>query len=162
MADDLEVFHPTLTFSTRAQRWRNNHAWPFQRDYLMRNIIDTQHRACSRWLFVVKKYILIYFFKWPIVSLDQTLIPRLGSCRALWSCIETVIWTFNPLCPIEVHSMEKNPRMFSSKSLISVWLKKERHDNLEWHGIEMIRKCLIWKWTNLLNQQDKCVRSNII
>jgi len=31
------------------------------------------------------------------------------------------------LVPIEVHYMEKNPGMFSSKTLISFRLKKERH-----------------------------------
>jgi len=31
------------------------------------------------------------------------------------------------LDPIEVHYMEKNPGMFSSKTLISFQLKKERH-----------------------------------
>jgi len=31
------------------------------------------------------------------------------------------------LVPIEVHYMEKNPGMFSSKTLISFRLKQERH-----------------------------------
>ncbi len=45
-------------------------------------------RASTRRVFVVKMYIFFFFFfwKWQIVSLDKTLIPRLGSCRALWSC----------------------------------------------------------------------------
>jgi len=34
-------------------------------------------------------------------------------------CTEPVIWTLNCLVPIEVHYMEKNPGMFSSKTLIS-------------------------------------------
>ncbi len=95
-------------------------------------------RASARWAFVVKKYIHYFFFfwKWPIVLLDKTLIPRLGSCRALWSCFETAIWTFNPLAAIEVHFMEKNPGMFSSKTLISFQMKKERHEHLGWHGGE--------------------------
>ncbi len=38
----------------------------------------------------------------------KTLIPRLGSCRALWSCTKTALWTFNPLGPTEVHYMEEN------------------------------------------------------
>ncbi len=59
--------------------------------------------------------------------LDKTLISRLGSCRALWSCIETAIWTFNPLATIEVHYMEKNPGIFFSKTFISFQLNKERH-----------------------------------
>jgi len=36
----------------------------------------------------------------------------------------------NRLVPIEVHYMEKNPGMFSSKTLISFGLKKERHGHL--------------------------------
>jgi len=40
----------------------------------------------------------------------------MGSCRALSSCIETAIWTFNPLLTVENHSMEKPPGMFSSKT----------------------------------------------
>ncbi len=65
-------------------------------------------------------YIFIFFRKWPIVMLDKTLFPQLGSCRALWSCIETAIWIFNSLIPVEVHYMEKNPGMFSSKTFISL------------------------------------------
>ncbi len=65
-------------------------------------------RVSARRAFVVKNNIIfISFRKWAIVSLDKTLIPQLGSCRALWSCIETAIWTFNPLMPTEVHYMEK-------------------------------------------------------
>jgi len=40
---------------------------------------------------------------------------------------EYVFCTLNRLVPIEVHYMEKNPEMFSSKTLISFRLKKERH-----------------------------------
>jgi len=43
-------------------------------------------------------------------------------------CTETVFWTVEPLnhlVPTEVHYMEKNPGMFSSKTLISFQLKKE-------------------------------------
>ncbi len=53
--------------------------------------------------------------------LDKTLIPWPGLCRALGSCIETAIWTFNPLALIEVHYMEKNLGMFSSKALIPIF-----------------------------------------
>jgi len=42
----------------------------------------------------------------------------------------------NRLVPIEVHYMEKNPGMFSSKTLISLRLKKERYGHLGWHGGE--------------------------
>jgi len=34
--------------------------------------------------------------------------------------------------------MEKNPGMFSSKTLISFRLRKERHGHLGWHGGESI------------------------
>jgi len=37
------------------------------------------------------------------------------------------------LVPIEVHYMEKNPGMYSSKTLISFRLKKERHGHLGRH-----------------------------
>ncbi len=71
-------------------------------------------------------YTFIYFLgKWPIFSLDKTLTPRLGLCRALWSYIETAIWTFNQLVPVEVHYMENNPGMFSAKNVISFGLKKD-------------------------------------
>jgi len=40
----------------------------------------------------------------------------------------------NRLVPNEVHYMEKNPGMFSSKTLISFRLKKE--SSLGWHGGE--------------------------
>ncbi len=43
--------------------------------------------ASASWAFVVKNF--------------------LGSCRALWSCTEPAIWSFNPLGIIEVHYMEK-------------------------------------------------------
>jgi len=46
------------------------------------------------------------------------------------SCIETAIWTFNLLVPIEVHYLWKNPQMFSSKTLIYFRLTKERHEYL--------------------------------
>jgi len=35
------------------------------------------------------------------------------------------------LVPIEVHYMEKNPGLFSSKTLISFRLKKEKHGHLD-------------------------------
>jgi len=42
----------------------------------------------------------------------------------------------NHLVSIEVHYMEKNPRLFSSKTLISFRLKTEWHGYLGWHGGE--------------------------
>ncbi len=98
--------------------------------YVMHDVklVEDEHL----WL---KKSILIYIFfliKWWIISLDKTLIPQLGSCRALWS-IETAIWTFNPFSPTEVHYMEKNPGMFP---------------------------CIIWKLT--LTLIDNCCKSLFI
>ncbi len=74
------------------------------------------------------------FFKWPIVSPDKTLIHHLVSFIAIRSCTKTVILTFNRLESIEVHYMDKNPGMFSSKTLIYFRLKKEMHKHLGWHG----------------------------
>ncbi len=84
----------------------------FQHDYVIRDVADAHRRASARWAFVI-----FCFRKWPIVSLDKTLNPRLGLCRALWSCTENAIWTFSLLGPTEVHYMERNPGMFSSKAL---------------------------------------------
>jgi len=42
----------------------------------------------------------------------------------------SIFWTLNRLVPIEVHYVEKNVGMFSSKTLISFRLKKERHGHL--------------------------------
>ncbi len=127
MSDNFEVgeSYPTF-FNWSTHRRRINRLWPFQRDYTMCGVVHG--RAGARRAFVVKKY---FFRKWPMVSLDKSLIPRLGSCRALWSCIETAIWTFNPFIHIEVHYMQKNPGMFSSKTLIPL-----RHEQHGWHGGE--------------------------
>ncbi len=46
------------------------------------------------------------------ISLDETRIPWLGPCRALWNCNLDL----QPLIPVEVHYMEKNHGMFSSKT----------------------------------------------
>jgi len=43
---------------------------------------------------------------------------------------ESVFWTLDRLVTIEVHYMEKNPGMFSSKTLIYFQLKKERYGHL--------------------------------
>ncbi len=39
--------------------------------------------------------------------------------------------------------MEKNPEMFSSKTLISLHLKKERHEHLGSHGGEYYQEIFI-------------------
>jgi len=47
--------------------------------------------------------------------LDKTLICRLVSFKALWSCTETLIWTLNRLAPNKVHYMEKILEGFQQK-----------------------------------------------
>ncbi len=81
------VFRPTQSFWSEVHKLRTNRAWSFQRDYVMHEVADTHNRASGRFVaFVVKKYIIFFFFKWLIISLDKNLISRLGSCRALCSC----------------------------------------------------------------------------
>ncbi len=94
------------------------------------------HASQSRREFVFYKAHLFYFFKWPIISLDKTLIRRLVLFIALWICTETVILTFNHLESIGANYMDTNPGMFSSKTLIYFRLKKEMHKHIGWHGGE--------------------------
>ncbi len=98
------------------------------------------------------------FFYRPIVSLDNTLIHHLVSFITLWSCTKTVIFTFKLLESIAVQYMDTNPGMFSSKTLVSFWLKKEIHKHLGWHDIVNYKDILIWKWTNPWNV--KCCFDN--
>ncbi len=84
----------------------------------LRKVWDAQQKQA----FLFMKQII--FFKSQIVSLDKTLIHRLVSFIALWICTETVILTFNRLESIEVHYMDTNPGMFSSKTLIYFRPKK--------------------------------------
>ncbi len=71
----------------------------------------------------------IYFFffrKWLIVSLDKTLIPQLGLCKALWSCNSNL-----DLQPVGPHWSslygEKSWNVFL-KTFISIRLKKVLND----------------------------------
>ncbi len=74
--NEMGFFLPYPTFLTEVHRWRTNHVWPLQRDYVMHEFMDAHHRASARQAFVVKKYINMYFFrKWQIVLLDK-LIPN--------------------------------------------------------------------------------------
>jgi len=86
---------------------------------------SSQNRAS--WAFVLIKHKLCYLFiKWPLVSLDKTLIHRLESFKALWTvCTETLIWTLSRLVPIEVHYMEKILECFHQKQKIINFLKSE-------------------------------------
>ncbi len=57
------VFHPTPPFWTGVHSRRTNHAWPFQRDYVMCEVTHTHCRASARQIFVVKEYICFYLLK---------------------------------------------------------------------------------------------------
>jgi len=61
-------------------------------------------------------------------------------------CTESVFWTLNRLIPTEVHYMEKNPGMFSSKR------KKERHGHIGWHGWVNHQQKFLLKWTTPLKK----------
>ncbi len=56
------------------------------RDYVMHEVKLVQDKNLC-----LRNIIFLFFWKWPIILLDKTHIYRLGSCRALWSCIETEI-----------------------------------------------------------------------
>jgi len=70
-----------------------------------------------------------------IVSLDKTLIHRLESFKALWT-VCSLHWNclldLEPFGPHWRPLYGENPGMFSSKTLISFRLKKERHGHLGW------------------------------
>ncbi len=96
-------------------------------------------RASARRAFGVKKYVyVIYIFrKWLIVLLDKTLIPRLGLCRALWSCTETAIC----MQPVGHHWSplygEKSWNVFLKK--LYLFLTEERKTWISW---------MTWGWVN--------------
>ncbi len=49
-------------------------------------ITQSHHRPTAKRAFVLKQIYYYFFYrKWQIVSIYKTLIPRVGSCRALWS-----------------------------------------------------------------------------
>ncbi len=77
------------------------------------------------WAYVVKKYIN--------GRLDTYVLDGI----ALWSCIETTIWTFNPLATIEVYYIEKNPLLFSHKK--NIFSTEERNTWTSW---------ITWGWVN--------------
>ncbi len=55
-----------------------------------------------------------------------------------WDCVEPFDPCFWAHWSLLKSTMEKNPGMFSSKTLTSLRLKKERHEHLEWRGGEDI------------------------
>jgi len=59
------------------------------------------------------------------------------------------------LVPIEVHYIEKNPGIFSSKTLISFRLKKEIHGHLGWHGFNWCSYDMNYSFTRLKAWTDK-------
>ncbi len=116
-------------------RWSLRQAWPFQViSYYVKSGTGIAEQA-SICVFFFKPY-TFNFFKWPNVTLDKSLIHRLVSFIALWSCTETVILTFNRLESIGANYMDTNPGMFSSKTFIYFRLKKEIHKHLGWYGDE--------------------------
>ncbi len=84
-----------------------------------------------------------FFRKGLIVSLDKALISRLGSCRALWSCIKTAFCTLKSLVTIEGHYMTKNPGMFSSK----------KHNFFVTEEKKTWTFCMTW-WWGWVNYQE--------
>ncbi len=114
-------------------RWSLRQAWTFQ--VITYHVKSETRIADQVSICVLIKHInVLYFFTWPIVSLDKTLIHRLVLFIALWSCTETVILTFNHLESIGANYIDTNPGMFSSKTLI--YFQKEIHKHLGWHGGE--------------------------
>jgi len=59
------------------------------------------------------------------------------------------------LVPIEVHYMEKNPGMFSSKTLISFRLKKEWVDILDDMGVSKLSAKVNYSFKGILNPKNK-------
>jgi len=99
---------------------------------------------------LIKLKLCFCFFKWAIVSLDKTLIHYLVSFKALWTVCSLYCWTLNRLVPIEVHYMEKNPGMFSSKTLISI-PTEERMTWTSWMTWGWVNNQFFQKWTTPLS-----------
>ncbi len=123
--------------------FRLRHTWPFQCDYVMREVVDMH--------FVVKKYINYYYYffrKWQIVSLDKTLIPRLGSCSALEAALKL---QFNLLVPLKSTTWKKKSWNVFLKNL-NFFLTEERKTWTSWitWGWVNYQKTLILEWTNPL------------
>ncbi len=81
----------------------------FQCDCIMCEVADVHRRASARCIYIY------HFFLENGWSFHLIRIPQLGLCKALWSCKSNLY----SLVHIVVHYMEKNPRMFSSKTFIS-------------------------------------------
>lgn len=97
---------------------------------------------------VYKAYTLLFIiFKWPIVSLDKTLIHHLEWFMALWRCTETVILTFNRL-----ESMTSTTCWDVFIKSLGFFSTEERNAWASWMtwGWVDYRDILIWKWTNPL------------
>ncbi len=115
----------------------------FPHDYVI--VVDVHRRASARWAFVVKKYInfILFFRKWQINSLDKTLIPQLGSCRALWSCnldLQPIGPCWSPLYG------EKSWNVFFKN--LNFFLTKARKT---WGWVNY-QEILILEWTNPLTK----------
>jgi len=81
-------------------------------------------------------HLLIIYYPFHLIRPLFIAWNRLKPFEQFAVCSETVFWTLNRLVTSKVHYMEKNPGIFSSKTLISFRQKQERHGYLGWHGGE--------------------------
>ncbi len=74
--------------------FRLRQAWSFQHYYVLREVWDAHRKQASICVFI-KQIQVFNFSKWPIVSLDKTLIHLLVSFIApptVWSPLKLTIW----------------------------------------------------------------------
>ncbi len=99
-----------------------------------------------------KVYHFFFFFrKWQIISQEKTLISQLGSCRVLWSCIETAIWT-------SIHWLPLNSTIWRKilECIPHFFLTEERKTWTFWmtRGWVNLWTFLFWKWNNPLKRAE--------
>jgi len=91
--------------------------------------------------------VCIYFLNDRSFRLIRSLFIVWCRLKPFEAASETLIWTLNRLDPIEVHYMEKNPSMFSSKTLFfSCWMT--------WGWVNYQQRFFL-KWTTPLNRLKK-------
>ncbi len=105
--------------------------WLGSSTYVKRDLLNIitwslGHASQNKRAFVFIMHIhLFYFFIWPIISPDKTLIHCLVSFIALWRCTEPVILTFNRLESIGANYMDTNSASFHQKpQFLFDWRKK--------------------------------------
>jgi len=108
--------------------------------FILMNEFEQESHKCSsqnraRQTFVLIKLKLCYLFlKWPIVSLDKTLIHRLVSFKASFeAALKLSFGSWTVWYPMKSIIWKK-----SWNVSFSFRLKKERHGHLGWHGGEYI------------------------